>query len=857
MRRQVLGGKSPVNVNEVLSALREPDALARPMPKWVWNGRLDADDLTGQLDDMLGQRIRGFVIHPMPQEFRPEDFGAGLELEYLGEPYFDVLKKVMAAAADRDMRVWLYDEGGWPSGVNCGRVVADRPDLKGKVARYNEEGEVEILERGFPVDLLNMEATATYIMQVHEAYAEAVGDHFGKTIVGFLTDEPLFAGRVGGAEIPWTPTLPDVFKARKGYDISLGLAILFGLKASRALDEQKRAMVICDFLDVVTDMWRENWWELIQVWCADRGLQLAGHLNGDDTLLGHLSGGGDFFRAMRAVDWPCVDATARQIDPASDADSPNDYPKFASSAAHVDGKDRVISQSFASSGWDITFDEMRWATNFQYVRGVNAISPSAFYSDARGPRKIGTMSDQYLTSPLFQHYGEYSDYVGRLGMLASLGEPVVETALYYPVRSVWFQSSTSIQNHLQTVSRGLLDLQIDFDYLGDDSLAAASVGDDGTFTVGKCTYGALLFPDTTTVSIEVMRLAKQVADGGGVVAFLGEKPRLACRAGDAAELAELLAALEVSAVSIGKGDDFDVALAMVPRTLRLGIDSAHVRVSRRTTGDAEIFLVVNESTDNEQSIRTKLPAEGPAYVYDMDSGAVVAAEISGGSLRLTLPPSSAKAILVGAGDVDVSDATDDARPSKTLAVDGPWRISMVRRWSYDGGEVSAGAVKRKQLSAGEMQNALLALAGEDQDVDDAPSGSETRDLEHWDELFDADACGTAEYRTTFDVSEAPARAMLDLGVVGVAAEATLNGTLVGTRIWSPYRIDVTGALKTGENELVVRVTSTIHRLMWSPDVTGDFETRGWLNTYARDVAKQGREPAPAGLLGPVTLDMWK
>ena len=26
------------------------------------------------------------------------------------------------------MKLWLYDEGGWPSGGNCGRIVRERPD---------------------------------------------------------------------------------------------------------------------------------------------------------------------------------------------------------------------------------------------------------------------------------------------------------------------------------------------------------------------------------------------------------------------------------------------------------------------------------------------------------------------------------------------------------------------------------------------------------------------------------------------------------------------------------------------------------------------------------------------------------
>ncbi|HDS74639.1 MAG TPA: hypothetical protein ENN56_03770, partial [Firmicutes bacterium] len=499
-----------MNVAEIRAALKDPGPTYRPMPMWFWNGRIDATEFVNQMDRMWSQGIRAFFIHPMPQEFRPNDFVSGIEGEYLGSEYMDAITKVVAAAAERDMRVWLYDEGGWPSGPNVGRVVAERPDLKGKVARYNEQGEVEILDRGYPVDLLDREATEIFITQVHEKYAAAVGDHFGSTILGFFTDEPRFAGRVGGAEIPWTSKLPEQFKARKGYDISLGMAILFGLKASRTLDEGKRAQVISDFYDVVTSLWRENWWCVLAEWCHERSLMLTGHLAGEDSLVSHLTNGADFFRAMELVDWPGIDAIWRQIHPDTDRTASNDFPKFASSAAHVTRKKRVISESFAVYGWDLTPDEMRWITNFQFVRGVNALSPMAFYSDTRGARKIGTMSDQFGANPLFGSYKSYADYTGRLAVLASIGSPVIETAIYYPIRSLWFQTDSTITNGLQTISRALLERQIDFDYVGDDAFAGATVA-DGRISVGDCSYSALVFPPTSVVTIEMMRVARDLA----------------------------------------------------------------------------------------------------------------------------------------------------------------------------------------------------------------------------------------------------------------------------------------------------------------------------------------------------------
>lgn len=52
------------------------------------------------------------------------------------------------------------------------------------------------------------------------------------------------------------------------------------------------------------------------------------------------------------------------------------------------------------------------------------------------------------------------------------------------------------------------------------------------------------------------------------------------------------------------------------------------------------------------------------------------------------------------------------------------------------------------------------------------------------------------------------RVMLDLGKVEVMAQVTLNGKTFDTLWMPPFAVDVTDALKPGENRIAVRVTST-------------------------------------------------
>lgn len=103
--------------------------------------------------------------------------------------------------------------------------------------------------------------------------------------------------------------------------------------------------------------------------------------------------------------------------------------------------------------------------------------------------------------------------------------------------------------------------------------------------------------------------------------------------------------------------------------------------------------------------------------------------------------------------------------------------------------------------------------------------------------------GGVSYSQAITVPDAAAngapglRIVLDLGRVRGTAEVKVNGNLVGARVLSPYRFDITDALHTGENQIEVAVFNTLGAYM--------------------DAASPTRYVVPgqadAGLYGPVTL----
>jgi len=94
--------------------------------------------------------------------------------------------------------------------------------------------------------------------------------------------------------------------------------------------------------------------------------------------------------------------------------------------------------------------------------------------------------------------------------------------------------------------------------------------------------------------------------------------------------------------------------------------------------------------------------------------------------------------------------------------------------------------------------------------------------------------GTGSYRIAFDVSSEMLRddllVELDIGKVYEVAEVWLNGKRVGVSWYPPYRVDITGHLKRGRNELRVDVANILKNYLSSQE-------------YSH----------PSGLLGPVKI----
>ncbi len=365
---------------------------------WYWNSDLTKEIITRQLQQIRDAGFRSVCIHPMPDSFRKNDFLAGMKIPYPGKRYFSLIRFAVYECKRLNLFVTLYDEGGWPSGTACGKIVEGNPEFAAMVLVKNADGTIaprRFSENGWQTDMMNPKVTEKFISLVHERYFESAGEEFGNTIRGIFTDEAKISGLIGSEKNPWSPLLPEAFKQENGFDVETIYPHLF--PDADLNEETLRAREL--YRNCCTELMARNFYALIAKWCHKHNIEYEGHLGGEDSLSKHAACFGNFMTAISNFDTPGVDAIWRQIHPSTDEGA---FVKLAQSAAIRYGRHETMSESFNVYGSGETTSNMNWIANAQFIHGINRMTVMPFLSSADGVRKISCGTDFSPRIPIWR-----------------------------------------------------------------------------------------------------------------------------------------------------------------------------------------------------------------------------------------------------------------------------------------------------------------------------------------------------------------------------------------------------------------------------------------------------------------------
>ena len=551
---------------QVRSVWTNPPSEYGPEPYYGLNGAVTLEVVDRDLDQMKSLGFRAVTVQA----------GYNMPFDYLSPEYFAFFQKFVAEAKKRDMRVWIVDDAGYPSGFAGGKFTSEKPELRMQalevaqripvkggdsvnqavtpetvaVSAIAEDGQsvsipvsngkiswtapagnwtVIVVEHQFRTSPTRSDTNKKRVKDTEQSLedylsADATNQYLQfthqqyKKYVGDEFGRTILGFRGDEPDysirgIPWTPEFFARFQQLKGYDIRPYLAAFLLPPSSPLTPHQARARA--DYWDVFSRLFAAGFFRVQGDWCAANHLEYQVHLNHEEMELQLAHSEGDFFRDMQYVQVPGIDSIWHQIW----TDTISDFPRLASSVSHVYGKPRSFTETFAAYRPQPDIAMARYILNEQFVRGINLIEMMYFPATSAGARP----APSFMRDPAFP---ALAAYVRRLSYLMSMGRPTADVALYLPTSSLWMNDKAADDAFVST-ERLLSEHQVNFDIVSEDALATDLIPGKGTLaTASGNAYRTVILPSTPLLSQAALDRLRSFASTGGHVLFLGRTPTL-------------------------------------------------------------------------------------------------------------------------------------------------------------------------------------------------------------------------------------------------------------------------------------------------------------------------------------------
>ncbi len=506
---------------------------ARPVYTWFWNTEITREGIKREIDEMYDCGIRGFYVLGEPEYFRPLTRATHLSPEYLSTEYLDLLYYAYELAEEKGMEFWLYNEGGFPSGMVCGKIRNMRPHLAKKHVGYREyrllRGESFVkkeesivafvggikIEEGFlteneggeviceyymvdepdrPLvnsDIAQRETTDLFIEMTHEVLKERFGDVMGEKVT-FMFDDEAHMGL-------WTRGLDVMFAEKYGYEIYPYMSCISMRKQPESDDEYR---AVSDYAMLCGELTVNNYFLPMKEWLNRHNMLSVGHLDCESCTKNlRLTLYGNMMESYRAFDVPGIDVIWSQITyPDENGETCFEgnrfFPRYASSAARQCGHSLCLSETFAVHGGHIAPEEMRFDVNYQAVRGISIFNFMTISYDRKTPMCLQYRPNFIIESPGMDTLTEINEYTGRVSHILQSSKADIRAALYFPCRSIITRGEKGLATTeaYDALGARLEDMGVSFDII--DEALVREMKLEGSSLVGEnVRYDNVFVPD--------------------------------------------------------------------------------------------------------------------------------------------------------------------------------------------------------------------------------------------------------------------------------------------------------------------------------------------------------------------------
>ena len=814
----------------------------------------------------------------------------------VSSPYKDNTKELMllrlypnpASSVDEGIDV-LQPEGSSTEGRKTDSVFTiDVPEGEYTLAALIKiNGFLEVINgapgaAGPVLDHFNTEAVNRYLYNMSDQIESQIGPLKGR-IRALFTDSMELEGA------NWTSDMAEEFQKRYGYDIteylplilfkigSMGSALNYNpvVPVTEAFQEQvERARY--DFEDFKARLMTERFTQPYIDWCHALGVKARAQAYGRgfyplENAMGYDIPEGESWTTNWLKHKPGEEMSETDYRRGRAYTMVN---KFVSSAAHLAGNRMVSCEEMTNTYtvFNMTLEQLKIGGDQSAISGV---THSVFHGFNYSPNlevpfpgwvRYGAYYSE--NNPWWPYFKYYNDYKARLSYALRHGTYYADIAILNPENDMW--STIGMQNEpFPNTTRAPYKTMIweainkcggGVDYVSENIINEGQIN-NGSFCYHDHHYNTLILIDVERMNPETSQKLLRFVESGGKLLCIDTIPYKSL--GLSGDIAFKDSVVRTNFEKIQSFEDrfafaeppkegfipwYDSLMHRldVPHYLDIENPDPFVMQNRYTTDDgSEMLFICNshryQSHQTKITFHKELIHKKRPWVWDLHTGERYPLILNeDGSSDFDLGP--AESMLIVFDRTSVSE-----RGNPTCVQDVPKGALETDR--------------REFLSAvGAPFNASgVTSLSENWDVELIHARLDTTIHTHFDTLFDLKDhpdyqhfAGTIIYRKTIHCDNGGEgvhlSTMLYLGLVEGISEVFVNGQSAGVRYFGRHQYDIGDLLHEGDNELEIRVTTTLGNYLKTLSKEENPTTWIYVNHPKRNQPLQ-----PMGMIGPVEV----
>ncbi len=699
-----------------------------------------------------------------------------------------------------------------------GKLRWDAPEGTWKIYRFGyaltgkQNHPAPLEATGLEVDKLDPDAWTRYFRTYLDMYKKASGGRMGARGVQYVLTDSYEAECE-----TWTPAMFSAFRERRGYDLKQWLPVLTGEIVGSPAESDA---FLWDWRKTLGDLIADNYALLSRIAREEYGM-LGTYVESHEAGRAFVGDGMDLKHAAQVpmgamwvtAPWVPMGPDGQPDMSVYDADD-----RESASVAHLYGQNVAAAESMTAPGqgglaYSYHPGNLKYVADREMSSGINrfvihesAHQPDDVHVPGMSLGGIGQWFNRHDTWA--EMAGVWADYMARSCFMLQAGHSVADILYYYGEDS----NVTTVFNRPPQIPSGY-----QWDYLSPNALLEQISCRRGQLTSASGTAYKVIWMDRNMdyVSVPVLRKLAALAKEGAWIG--GVKPKFpASLSDDKAEFDALVADL-FGRKNVMETTDLQAFLTAAGVAPDVVLPEGY-RYLHRTLSDCEVYWINKPSRENADVTLSFRTAGGRPTLWHPDNGTVedVTYAVRDGRTEVQLHLVPDDAVFVAFSGKGKSSETVPAVDEKVvLDVTGPWQVAF-------------------QEKRGAPATATF-------DTLSSYTDSEVFGIKYFS--------GVATYTKTVHVDTVQGKMSIDLGQVCDLAEVYVNGTYCGTAWKQPYRVDVTDALKPGDNTLEIKVANT-----WPNRLIGDEQPGAVRVAWTDSRAYRAEDPLrPAGLLGPVKM----